>query len=345
MFNRNILLSSIFGFALVASMLVGPIKAEAASISLYPGQTGKFSITYTNGGDADLMQNALLNVLVGSELVIDSSTFTDNFNEAGTFKVNPNIIISNNETNGTTLKYRPGTATAANTGSNTAGDVSLPPDKSGVLEFRATLKADSLSSSRVTLNQTYNYVIDKQGVYSILNFSGNGSVPGSVDLRVVADPSPVIPPVASYTVGVVVSPSPSVVSQSVNVKGTVLRNGAGTSDMNGASCTVRLTNASGFTATVNGTVNSGICEGSFTGPNVPPQPGQYVATVVVNQQNNLGPFTGQAPFQVIAGAATPPTVLPRTGGLEIAVVVALIGVGGSVGTYYYTRRNRLKINK
>jgi len=160
------------------------------SVTLYPGQTGNFNITYTNGGDSDLLENALLNVLIGSELVVDVSTITDTFNGGQTFPVIPAAITKIDAVTGTTIKYRPGTANTAGTpsGLNTAGNITLPPEKNGVLTFKATLKADTLSSGRTQIATPYNYVIDKQGIYSILQFTGNGSVPGAVDLVVANAP-------------------------------------------------------------------------------------------------------------------------------------------------------------
>jgi len=132
----------------------------------------------------------------------------------------------------------------------------------------------------------------------------------------------------------------STIGQTIIVRGQLTSNGEVSTILDGTACTIQLRNSNGTSTVINGFVANGVCEGTFSGPSSPQQLGLYNVSVTVNQQNNLGPLTGNGVIQVVAAG---PVVLPRTGGLEIAVVISTIGILASLGGYYFTKRNRLKL--
>jgi hypothetical protein len=189
-FTRN----KIIGIGLVAAIIVGVLgyasynvfrqqdqarasfsTTDCVALEMQPGATCGFRITYTNG-EGSPTTNSVLNVLIGSELVVDTTSFTDemivNGVSGGVFPMDYSAISQTNTSGwGARLLYRPGSANTTGTpsGSSTAGN--LAASTTGTILFRASIRADVLTRYAVgavlepptPLNFT-----SIQGIYSVL---------------------------------------------------------------------------------------------------------------------------------------------------------------------------------
>lgn len=211
--NKKFTRNKIIGISLVAAVVVGVLgyagynvfrqqdsakasfsTTNCATLNMQPGATCGFRVDYTNG-EGSATTNSILNILIGSELVVDQSSFTDQMSvngvAGGTFPINYSSITQTNTSGwGARLRYRPGSANTVGTptGSSTPGN--LAASTTGSVFFRATLKTDVLSRyavGDVLEPPTPLNISSLEGIYSVLATTETPNpVPGLVKITLLA---------------------------------------------------------------------------------------------------------------------------------------------------------------
>lgn len=365
-------------FGLFFSSLL-PVQAAVGTVDMKPGQSATFTIEYKNGGEgANTMQAALLNIYLGKSLELDTSSMTDQFPETGTaYKVAPSVVRTDGTSWGSIIDYKPRSANnpTSPSGTNVAGDADITIGEKGLFKFTAKLKPDILSTDKsagvkyaVGDVLTVDVVNGKtEGIYSILNHSGTGKQPGTISIKIAA-PDVIAcsgKAASSNTTGggfnktspqptnssVTVTPgNPVTVEQPLNAKTSGLQDSSDCSPkaLENASCTALLQGPNSFSTQVSGTVKGGICDVTFTASQTPKTAGTYQLVVQVPGPNgNLQTAPKDVVFvaKSIASSSAAPTVLPRTGGVTFALILAfLAGIGGTVA-FILARRRKIKITK
>lgn len=124
------------------------------TISMTPGQSRVFTLTYDNAGDTPTEDGELF-ILIGSELIVDSSTMKDQFltntTSSPMFPVISSVLsVPGPFVWGSSISYCPLSATNPSSPSGRVGlcDVNIPPSfingSRGVFTFSARLKPDIL---------------------------------------------------------------------------------------------------------------------------------------------------------------------------------------------------------
>jgi len=174
MFTKKLLVFSTFLALLISSLLNFPVAAQDSGVSLFPGQTKTFTVSYENGGDVAQINNALLRIFIGNKLEVDPASFTDQFDNGTIFSVCSTIIRANPGVWGTVLEYRPRSATntSACSGVNTAGPVTMAPSSNpgavtGKFSFSARLRTNVTDAPGTVLRYDVGEAI-YQGIYTEL---------------------------------------------------------------------------------------------------------------------------------------------------------------------------------
>lgn len=377
----SIKIKQLFKYSVVAALstllfIGSTINTNAQSaLSIMPGQSGTFSVTYSNigeGGDGKL-KNTLLYVNIGKELEIDNSSITDTFPAGGTaFKVVSSVVKTDTDWSSRII-YQPRSANNASapSGTDIAGDIDLPNAETGVLKFTAKLKADVLSRYKVgdTLAPNLNTKVF-QGIYTSLEYNnGAANKPGQIAITI-AQPNavsssssssvaPVAPtctklasPATDKTTGggfnkttpqptyssVVFSPNVGLIESKLTVETKGLKDAGCGNDLEGANCSAILQGPNNFYTTANGTVSKGICTTTFTVDQTPKVAGTYqLVTLVQGASATLQTAPTNVEFKV------PQTVLARTGGLEIALITGFFAAIIGIVAYVVSRRRKLDI--
>lgn len=168
-------------------------QTDCVKLEMQPASTCTFLLTYTNG-EGSQTTDSRLTILVGSELEIDTTSFTDemfvNGVSQGVFPMNiPNLLQSNTQGWGARIQYLPGSANTVGTPSGTPTPGTLPAFTTGRILFRATLKNDVLERYQVgdILEPPTPLNFNQQGIYSVLNTNETPNpVPGIVKIKIIA---------------------------------------------------------------------------------------------------------------------------------------------------------------
>ena len=160
--SKIALLTLTAGF--IASLSVNfatPTIYAQSQVSLYPGQTGVFTLKYINAGDSDTIASAITSISLNDKLDYVPGFLTESFGGGASYcvgdAVGGGIVAVAAGT--TTISYRPRSATTTTSpcnGSGSAGAATLtaapeatpgdqttwPVAKTGVLTFRARLRTD-----------------------------------------------------------------------------------------------------------------------------------------------------------------------------------------------------------
>jgi LPXTG-motif cell wall-anchored protein len=141
----------------------------------------------------------------------------------------------------------------------------------------------------------------------------------------------------------------------LNVKTSGLQDSADCTPktLENATCTALLQGPNSFSAQVTGTVKGGICDVTFTASQTPKTAGTYQVVVQVAGPNgNLQTAPKDVVFvaKVVASSSssvssTAPTVLPRTGGIAFAIILAFLAGVGGIAAFIFARRRKMKITK
>jgi hypothetical protein len=361
-----------------------PVQAAEGTVDMKPGQSATFTIEYKNGGEGtNTMQAALLNIYLGKSLELDTASMTDQFPQTGTvYKVASSVVRNDSTSWGSIIDYQPRSANdaAAPSGSKVAGDVDITVGEKGLFKFTVKLKSDILSTDKsagvkyavgdILSVDTVN--AKTEGIYSILNHSGTGKQPGTISVKIAAPDVVACTGKAASTnttgggfaktsaqptnTSVVVTPgNPVTVEQSLNVKTSGLQDSADCTPktLENATCTALLQGPNSFSAQVTGTVKGGICDVTFTASQTPKTAGTYQVVVQVAGPNgNLQTAPKDVVFvaKVVASSSssvssTAPTVLPRTGGIAFAIILAFLAGVGGIAAFIFARRRKMKITK
>ena len=199
-------------------------SAQAASnATLYPGQSGLFTITYANDGDVTPADNAILDIYIGDKLEVNPNTFIDQFDGGAKNCVNPRFLQTSGAMNGwgNLFKYRPRSATNGMTncgGENTPGtaEIGMYSEKKGQITFEAKLKSTITDATGTVLNSNF-----KQGVVGTLLLGKGNGVSGEITITVAQrtnSSSSTASSVMSSAPAPSTPPSPSSSSSSANNK-------------------------------------------------------------------------------------------------------------------------------
>lgn len=329
-------LNTFFGILALIATLGGIVltpSVYAANVVLRPGQTGEFTVQYSNGGDEELMENAILKIYVGDELNVDINSFTDSFAGGTAYPLSSSLVtVTTNGAWGTVIEYRPLSANNASTpsGSSTPSNINLGLDETGEIVFRASLKSDILDRHQV--GDVLNPTIDQEGVYSVLEFSNaTGTQPGSIGIQIAAPlnvPDPLNPTISF-------NPEPAIIGDPLVVNvGNIPDTSDNTVVRSGGSCVITIDSPTPITAT--GSISSGTCQGSFTEDQTNIPPDTYTATV--RDQSNSLIISDSVEF-IIGNAET-----PRSGGISLSIIFAFISGILSVGVYFASKKKKMVVD-
>jgi hypothetical protein len=273
---------------------------------MYPGQTATLNVQYSNEGDVEVMDNAVLKVYIGDTLSIDPNSLTDKFDTDPVYRVDSSVVTKRHPNWGTYYEYQPRSAknSSAPSGLSTKANVTMPLGKKGSFSFAATLDADILNQTNPMTGQKYKIGSilsqpDLQGVNGFIDFDGNGSMPGSVAIKIIANP---------VQMTVTYNPKPGVVGEQFIVKGETVPTAA-------TQCVITLSNTSGYTKTKTVPASNGTCNGIFASNETPTIAGTYQLKVEAGGQTN----TQNVDFIVKT------VVLPRSGGMTMAMIGGILG--------------------
>jgi LPXTG-motif cell wall-anchored protein len=183
-----------FGLVAVSlfALFLSPLQVSAQSVSLGPGQTARFSVAYDNAGEGgENMENVLLSIFVGSELIVDPNSITDEFNGSQEFRVVPTTLRNHNIW-GSVIEYLPRSANnpQAPSGTNQAGNAVMPNGQQGILRFNATLREDVLQ--RYAVGDVLQFDAGEgiyQGILSRLAYNGQTAT-GATTVTILASDLP-----------------------------------------------------------------------------------------------------------------------------------------------------------
>lgn len=199
-------IASVFTLTLVGlgmyffSNLSGQIaKADSNnSITLKPGQTGRFFIRYGNASTDTNLENVILNIRLGKSLELKPETLvqlnTDQtknltpnqikqqFNNIEKYPINTNFqsgsesILSSSTTFSSIIKYAPGSANNTSTPSGNLSGVTLATESFGYVVFEAKLKNNVFTLNNPKTGANYKVgdelsPLDQEGVLSFLDSS------------------------------------------------------------------------------------------------------------------------------------------------------------------------------
>jgi|GEM_PF-3039745 len=274
-------------------------NTNCATLNMQPGATCGFRIDYSNG-EGSQTTNSILNILIGSELIVDTTSFTDQMSvngvAGGTFPINYSAVTQTNTSGwGARLRYLPGSANTAGTPSGSSTPGTLQGSTTGSIFFRATLKSDVLSRysvGDVLEPPTPLNISSLEGVYSVLASTETPNpVPGLVKITLIA------PAVSSSSSSVSSSSS----STSSNIGLGTYQSGTLAGNLDGAATgTITLANNTytGPAIYQNG-ANCNI-SGNITNSVFAPTPGE-----LVDNGCPTGPLTNG---QIAVGTSTVPNV-------------------------------------
>ena len=199
--SKNTVIASFVGCFMILTLLnLNQISAQAASVTMWKGQTADFIMEYSNIGDSTA-DSALLTVKIGDKLVVDTASFTDQYGDGRAFCINPTVFTTDKTIVGnwgSFIQYRPRSAESTDLttckGEKTPGvaDLGIGTNgtaKKGYIRFKATLKADITDPIGTVLSPDTN-----QGVSSIIfadttNTRINGTITQD-QITIVAKPMP-----------------------------------------------------------------------------------------------------------------------------------------------------------
>lgn len=195
-------LTLVFGIVLLLGgyfMSAPDVQAQAGAVTLYPGQTGNFTVTYENRGEVGEVDNALLSIYIGNKLTVDPSSIRERYGNSSQPLncVTPSALVTSGAAIGTwgsAIIYRPRSATTTSApcnGQTTAGPATLNPSLEtpslpanvGVITFSARLNADVTDPVGTDLRPIFN-----QGIRSIPQI-GETNISSELSVIVAAVPA------------------------------------------------------------------------------------------------------------------------------------------------------------
>ena len=199
--SKNTVIASFAGSFMILTLLnLNQISAQAASVTMWKGQSADFIMEYSNIGDSTA-DSALLTVKIGDKLVVDTASFTDQYGDGRVFCINPTVFTTDKTIVGnwgSFIQYRPRSAESTDLttckGEKTPGVADLGigtsgTAKKGYIRFKATLKADIVDPIGTVLSPDTN-----QGVSSIIFAdTTNTRIKGTLtqdEITIVAKPVP-----------------------------------------------------------------------------------------------------------------------------------------------------------
>lgn len=265
-------------------------QTDCAALKMEPGTTCKFKLDYSNG-EGQPTTNSILKIFIGSTLIVDQASFTDEMSVGGVSQGVGNMVYNNivdtsdpGSSWGTTLLYLPGSAKTGTT-TKTPGD--LPANTTGTIYFSVKLRDDVLSLNKTgTTKYQVGDVLQPptapnfntfQGVLSQLEateIQGSKIVPGRIAITILASSNP-----AYTTTGSLTGNVGNNAGGTITIQGSPALSGNATYT-NGANCSISGTITNNvFTPT--GTVPAGCPVGSNTSGKITAGTTE-VATVTTN---------------------------------------------------------------
>ena len=357
---------------------VNQIPVQAGSTDMWKGQTADFIMEYSNIGD-NVASSALLTIKIGDKLVVDTSSFTDQYGTGRAYCIKPSVFITDKAVIGNWggfIQYRPRSAETTSTtcgGESTPGpaDLGIGTDstaKKGYVRFKAKLKEDITDPIGTILSPDVN-----QGVSSIIfGDTANTRINGTITqetIKVIANPTVssssssssssvatrtnLAKPNASATTGgdfdgtkpqliytsMTFDPNPGNVKKQIKITTNGLLDSGTGEALRGVACQTTLKGL-GYEFTGNGTVNNGICDVVLKDAETPLEIGTYRAvTKVAGPNGDL--FT--KPETVNFVNSNPTIVTIRTGGIsEILLITTITASFGMAIAFLLNRRKELK---
>lgn len=194
-------LTLVFGIVMLFSgyFIATPnVQAQTGSVTLFPGQTGNFTVTYENRGEVPAVDNALISIYVGNKLTVDPTSIRERYGNSSqtVFCVTPSALVTGSSvgTWGSAIIFRPRSATTTSApcnGATTAGPATLNPsletpslpENIGVITFSATLNSNVTDPVGTELRPIFN-----QGIRSIPQI-GDTNISSELSITVAAAPA------------------------------------------------------------------------------------------------------------------------------------------------------------
>jgi hypothetical protein len=340
-----LLLSSILGLSVSAQ--------DTGIIDAGPGQLIEFEAAYEHVGQRDFT-DGILDLTIGSELVVDANSFTDNYNGRGDFPIASNLVTSD-PSGSTILNYLPGSAESSTPGGTGTPGV-IPIETTGVITFRARLRADALD--RYAIGDLFNVALNNQGVQiSVYSVSEDERFSDDVSIRLVEVNCELLARAGNATGGGFngtsaqpvynnssATPNPASIGGGVTVSTDGLLDASACNPPNftldGASCTTYI-QGQGFSSQQTGTVSNGVCTVNFASGETPVVAGVYQAVTELMGRNNqvLQTAPVDITFTTVAVQST-----PRSGGISTALFIVFGAAVVGLSTYFATRQHRMKVD-
>jgi LPXTG-motif cell wall-anchored protein len=337
MFKQKFLaIFAIFSFAVVSfSNISTSAQTANNTIQMYPGQTRVFTVQYGNDGDMADLENAVLDIRIGSLLTVNRNSLKDKFKDKE-YNINFENVSVNSGVWGTRINYRP--LSGQDGGSKNPGNVKIQPGEFGYFTFEATLDPNIIgkedpNSGEVYKNGSVLTPTDIQGVTSVLNFTNGETIPGVLNIIITENPNPREEPEDKTLSNGVITTNPRNpnIGQGLSITVSDLKRG-GTPIANGQ-CQVTISGAE-YEKTFTGNINNGKCEVIVDATNSPTRIGNYTITAKVEGQT-VGSKT--VTFNM------PNIILPRTGGTIALSLMALAGIFSGVA-FYIKHKKKMKVN-
>lgn len=343
MLKNKILLFFSISTLVIASLFNIPTYSQTANntIEMYPGQSRVFTVTYGNDGDMSNLENAILDIRIGSFLTVNRNSLKDKFDGGTEHTINFDNVSVSSGLWGTRINYRP--FSGATGGSSTPGNVEIEPGKNGIFTFEATLDPNIIGKEDPTSGDVYQYdstlsVSDLQGVNSVLNFTNGETIPGNLNITIIRNPNQEEEEeeeeeeeVRLSTANITVNPSDPSIGQAVTISvSNLARNDV---PVTTGQCQVSLSGGDyqrNFTANI----QNGRCEVIVDANQSPTVAGEY---------NIIATLDGQRVGSRNVTFGIPRTALPRTGGIALSVILVILGGIFSLVVFKLSQKRKMKI--
>jgi hypothetical protein len=341
--SKNLLSLLTIGLLTLSSLASTPQVHAQGQVTLYPGQTGQFSVTYENKGDVSEVQSAVIEIYLGNKLELDTSSITESFGGGTLYCLAPSVVSTDSAQTGSwgyKITYRPRSATTTTApcnGENTPGPATItaapenptPASKQGVISFKAKLKDTVTDPAGTQLRP-----IGNQGIYADSKI-GTTNVPSSFVIVVGEKPAQ-----TTSTAGTSTSTSgTSTATTSTSTSGTSTSTSSTATSTSGTS-----TSTSTATTSTSGTATSTSTSGTSTSSTSSSTSGTSTSTAATSTSTSTASTaTSTASTATSTSGAVVQTKLTRTGG--IALIGVLAAASGLIATaaFFITRKKKLQV--